>query len=454
MAYILSLVILALCTTLAVTMASSTSLNLTRVENMEKSFSAQVAAESGLAFMLQSVAAAKLPEDTEYDTLMSNLADALGDVMNDTDNLGQSVVSNSESTVTIPTITFENSAFDCVVTRLSPDSEGNQQVRVSVIGTSGGMSRKVSLDMKLQAVPPGAFAYGIATKGTISMSGNAKIRSMGAADDANVFSSAIATTVISANGNPELDGDLYLCHDNIAAVSLTGNVEIGGESDLDEILLNHTHLSQDEPEFPELDLSPFPALAVNVLTKKSNNNKTLNNVYVPAGKNPMFNGNTTINGIVYIEAPNKVKFNGNLVLNGFVITEDGGDLPISGNEITFNGNLSVPGVGVLPDTAEFADVKTHEGTAVLAPGFRLKFSGNNSGINGMIAADQLIFTGNSSVGGELTGTILGLKNLPMTLSGNTEITINRQDDDSIPAGFKCSAKLNVVPNSYAESNGQ
>jgi hypothetical protein len=454
MAYILSLVVLALCTSLAVTMAASNTLNLARAENMETSFSAQVAAESGLAFMLQSVAAAKLPEDTDYDTLMSNLAGALGEVMNDTENLGQSVVSSSESTVTIPTITFDNAAFDCVVSRLGPDSEGYQQVRVSVVGTSGSMSRKVSLDMQLKAVPPGAFAYGIATKGTISMSGNAKLRSMGSADDANVFSAAFATTVISANGNPELDGDLYLCTDNIAAVALTGNVEIGGETDIDEILISHTHLGQDEPEFPELDLSPFPALAVNVLSKKVSNNKTLNNVYVPANLNPMFNGNTTINGIVYIEAPNKVKFNGNLVLNGFVITEDGSDLPISGNEITFNGNLSVPGISALPDTAEFAAVKAYEGTAILAPGFGLKFSGNNSGINGMIAADQLTFTGNSTVGGELTGTILGLKDLPMTLSGNTEITINRQDDDSIPAGFKCSAKLNIVPNSYAEYAGQ
>jgi len=421
---------------------------------MRKSFDAQLAAESGLAFVIQSVKTAKLPEDTDYDTLMGNLATALGEMINDTENLGQEVVSNNESTVTIPTITFDNSAFDCAITRLSPDGDGYQQVRVSVVGTSGGTSRQVCLDMQLKVVPPGAFAYGIATKGTISMSGNAKIRSMGSADDANVFSAAFASTVISANGNPELDGDLYLCSGDIAVVSLTGNVEIGGEDDINEILSEHTHLGQDEPEFPELDLSPFPALAVNVLSKKVSNNKTLNNVYVPAGLNPMFNGNTIINGIVYIEAPNKVKFNGNLVLNGFVITEDGSSLPISGNEMTFNGNLSVPGVDALPDTEEFAAIKAHKGTAILAPGFCLKFAGNNSGINGMIAADQLIFTGNSSVGGELTGTILGLKDLPMTLSGNTEITINRQDDDSVPAGFKYSAKLNVVPNSYSESNGQ
>jgi len=452
-AYILSLVILALCTSLAVTLASGSNLNLARSENMRRDFSAQVSAESGLAFMLQTISDASISGNTTYETLTSDIADALGGVMNDTPNLGGSAISCTESTVTVPTITAGDLAFACTITRLSPDGNNNQRCRVSVTGASDGISRTVSLDMKLTMIPPGAMAYGIATKGTVSMSGNAKIRAMGSSDDASLFSSAFASTVISANGNPELDGDLFLCTDNPAAVSLSGNVEIGGEDDIDDILAEHTHFGQDEPEFPEFDLSPFPALATTVLTGRNHSNKILNNVYVPANLNPNFNGNMIINGIVYVEAPNKIKFNGNLVLNGFVVTEDGSDLPISGNQLTFNGNLFVRGVDVLPDTEEFAAVKEMRGTAVLAPGFSLKFSGNNCGINGIIAGDQLEFTGNSSLGGQLTGSILGLKDLPMTLRGNTEITINRLDDDIKPAGLRYVSKLSVVPNSYAE-NGQ
>jgi hypothetical protein len=208
-----------------------------------------------------------------------------------------------------------------------------------------------------------------------------------------------------------------------------------------------------EPDFPELDLTPFPGLTTNVVdgSTQTSGNKTFENIHVLPGANPTFNGNITINGIIYIEAPNKVKFNGNLVINGFVVTSDGGDLPLSGNQLTFNGNVSVPGVDALPDTEEFEDVKEHEGTAILAPGFGVTFSGNNSGINGMIAADQLTFRGNSSLGGELTGTILGLADLPMSLRGNTTITINREDAVDLPTGFKYPSTFEVISGSYAET---
>ena len=78
-AYILSLVLLALCTSLAVAMSAGTNLNLSRSDNMQKAFSAQIAAEGGLEFVLHCLGDADLPKDTDYDTLISNLASALED---------------------------------------------------------------------------------------------------------------------------------------------------------------------------------------------------------------------------------------------------------------------------------------------------------------------------------------------------------------------------------------
>jgi hypothetical protein len=446
---------LMLCTSLAVTLAAGNNLNLARAENMEKSFTAQVSAESGLAFMLQTIADASVSGNTTYEALTSDIASALGEVMHETANLGESTITYTDSTVTVPTITVGDLAFACTITRLSPDSESNQQCRVSVTGSSDGVSRTVSLEMKLEMTPPGAFSYGIATRGKIDIYGNAKIRSMGDPSDANVFSAAAYSTIIKAWGNAELDGDICLTSDNISTVNLSGNVEIGGEDDIDDILNDHVQLGQDPPDFPEVDLTPFPALATNVVTPSTTiKDCVLENLYVPAGLNPKFEGNTIINGIVYIEAPNKVLFCGNLVLNGFIVTEDGSDLPLSNNKLEFEGNLIVPGVDVLPNIPKFEGVKAQRGVAVLAPGFQLEFYGNNSTINGMIVGDKLSFWGNSSMGGQLTGTILCLTDEPMMLEGNTEITINRQDDGFLPAGFKYVSKLSVVPNSYAESNGQ
>jgi len=451
--YVLALVVLALCTTMAVAISSGTTVNIARSENMQKAFNAQLAAEGGLQFMLQSISGAKLPEDTDYDTLMGNLAVALGGILDDTPNLGSSVVSGTEYTVTIPAITIDGAVFTCVLTRLSPDAEDNQQCRLSVTGSAGGMSRCVSLDLRLKEAAPPLFDYGIASRGRIEISGNAKILSMSESLDASIFSAADDSTVIQANGNAKIAGDLFACHDDISSINLTGNVEVGGETDTDEIFANHTHLGQDEPEFPELDLTPFPGLTTDVVdgSTQTSGNRTFENIHVLPNVNPTFNGNIVINGIIYIEAPNKVKFNGNLVINGFVVTSDGGSLPLSGNHLTFNGNVSVPGVEALPDTAEFTAVKELTGTAILAPGFGVTFSGNNSGINRMIAAEQLTFRGNSTLGGELTGMILGLADLPMSLRGNTKITINRQDDDYTPVGFMYTSSFEVISSSYAET---
>jgi len=451
--YVLALVVLALCTTMAVAMASGTNVNIARNDNMHKAFNAQLAAESGLGFMLQNLSSARLSKDTDYGTLMGNLAVELGDILNDTPNLGDSVVSGTDSAVTIPAITVEGAVFTCVLTRLSPDGQGNQRCRLSVTGSAGGMSRRVSVDLHLKMASPGLFDYGVASRGTIEIRGNAKVLSLSESSDASIFSAADDATVIQACGNAKVAGDLYACSDDISTISLTGNVEVGGKTDTDEIFANHTHLDQDDPEFPELDLTPFDGLTTTVIDSSTptSGTRTFENVRVLPNVNPTFNGNVTINGIIYVEAPNKVKFNGNLVINGFIVTSDGSSLPLSGNQLTFCGNVTVPGVDALPDTAEFSAVKELTGTAILAPGFGVTFAGNNSGINGMIAADQFTFRGNTSLGGELTGMILGLADLPMSLRGNTRITINREEDDYTPVGFKYASIFEVIRDSYAEA---
>jgi len=434
-------------------MSAGTNLNLSRSDNLHKAFSAQLAAESGLEFVIHCLSEADLPKNTDYDTLIPNLADSLAENLNDTPNLGDSSVSQTDTTVAIPSIAVGDAAFSCVITRLDTDGLGNEQCRVSVTGSADGLSRRVSVDLRLKAGAPPVFNYGVASRGSIEIRGNAKLLSMGDAQDASMFSAANDWTVIEAGGNATIAGELYACTDDIDAIDLSGNVKVGGESDEDEILEHHTHLNQEEPEVPELDLTPFPALATTTIDSSTdtNGNLTFTNVHILPGANPNFNGNTTLNGIVYVEAPNNVKFNGNLVINGFIVTSDGSELPLSGNQIEFSGNVSVPGVDALPDTPEFEAVKQCTGTAILAPGFSVTFKGNNSGINGLIAADQLTFRGNSSLGGELTGTILGLGDLPLLLRGNTTITINRQDDDYAPVGFKYTASFEVVSGTYSEA---
>jgi hypothetical protein len=452
MAYILSLFMLALLTSLAVAVSSGTSMNLARAENMQKAFTAQLAAEDGMQFMLQTISAIKLDRDTTYETLMTNLGTEIGELMNDTPNLGDAVISGTESSVTVPAIMIEGSAFSCVLTRLSPNASDEQQCRLTVLGSSGGTSRSISVDLYLKLAQPPAFAYGIASKGTIEISGNAEFLSMSDSPVASIFSAADDATVVTAKGHAKLAGDIYACAPDVAAVALTGNVKVAGETDTNVILNDHTHLGQPDPEFPDIDLTPFDGLTTTVIDASTPTaGTTVENALIVANADPTFSGNTTINGILYIEAPNNVKFTGNLVINGFIVTADGNSLPLPGNQLTFTGNVSVPGVDAAPDTAEFAAVKALSGTAILAPGFGVTFTGNNDGINGMIAANQLTFKGNTDLGGELTGMVVGLADLPMKMQGNTTISINRQDEDYLPIGFKYHTVFKVVSGTYAES---
>ena len=109
------------------------------------------------------------------------------------------------------------------------------------------------------------------------------------------------------------------------------------------------------------------------------------------------------------------------------------------------------GVEVLPDTPEFAAVKQQTGTFVLAPGFGVTFSGNFGAVNGSIAADQLTFTGTAE--GVVRGAVLGLADLPATLSGHVEIRVDRAHAAPHPAGFVQSFALVPVASTYLELKG-
>jgi hypothetical protein len=178
------------------------------------------------------------------------------------------------------------------------------------------------------------------------------------------------------------------------------------------------------------------------------------NIRIAAGTNPDFTSDTVINGIIYVESPNTVTFHGQCTINGMIVTQPVAGQPIEDCQIDFRGGTSMPGVGVLADTAEFAAIKQMVGTSILAPGFGVVFRGNSSAINGTIAADELSFRGTSDVLGEITGIIMGLKDSPLTMQGNTTVRIKRPPADLMPAGFKYTWSLRFDMESYTEPIGQ
>ena len=140
-------------------------------------------------------------------------------------------------------------------------------------------------------------------------------------------------------------------------VTVTGGTVHGTASE-SQILNNYTKLVA-PPEFPVVDTDYFEGYATTTYT---NGMTTLKNVRVPAGTNPHFAANVTIQGVLYIESPNTVEFRGTTQLQGFIVFESEGDSSV--NIIDQRGNFAH---SPLPSGSEFDGLRSTTGVAILAP---------------------------------------------------------------------------------------
>jgi hypothetical protein len=353
----------------------------------------------------------------------------------------------------VPSITLDHGSFSCVLAMV-PDGQGGQLCRLTVTGTRFGATCDVSINLDLVPKQAKVFDYGVASRGSIHVSGNVVIDGANSPDEATVLSASAEPVAIEAGGHATIGGDLYVTTEDPNSVVLVGGgLTIGGESDPDVILQDHVHIDVEDPGFPEIDITPFVGLTKSIVdsnTDLTGGSLTINNALVKAGTNPDFPSNTVINGILFIETPNVVTFHTGAVINAVIVTQDASGSDIADNQLDFKGQVTAPGVEALPDGDEFAEIKELAGTVILAPGFALTFRGNTNNFNGVIAADQLTFLGNSNISGDLAGTILGLADVEMSFQGNVTLQLSRPPDRGPPPGFKHSRGLTPKPDTYCE----
>jgi len=445
-AHVLALVFLVLLSVLTVALASGAMLNLLAGDNHRRAMEAQLAAESGLAFILDQIGYIRLDPETTQETMAQNLAEALGERLNGTDNLDGQQVTASDTQVTVPPIQLPPGSFQCTLRPIADD-----RCTLIVQGSADGVVRTVAIDLRLVPRLSAVFDYGVASFGPIAISGSAKIIGVNDASEADVLAAAAGeATALTLSGNAVVDGDAALVGDGSIAVS--GTPSLGGTPDPQE-MAGHIRLLGSAPQEPLIDTATLAALATNVVdcsTDTSSSGLTFNNIRIAADTNPTFSSDVVINGIVYVESPNVVTFSGQTTLNGMVVTEDGGG-SLEENKLIFSGKVEAYGVENLPDSPEFAAVKQQTGTFVLAPGFAVIFSGQFSAINGTIAADQLTFTGQAE--GIVKGAVIGLGDAPTSLSGKVEIRVDRLKAYPDPAGFVKTLALEADAASYVELVG-
>jgi len=228
-------------------------------------------------------------------------------------------------------------------------------------------------------------------------------------------------------------------------VDFQGDVQISGDHGQTAID-NHVNVGADPVEFPVPETSPFQSYATGgninpaILTAPGT---TLVNKVIPAGMNPTFTGNVTIQGILFIEQPNVVTFEKNLDLQGLIVA--GGNAASPGtNTINFEGNFAS---GPYPADSQFDAIRQEQGSSILAPGFGLSFTGNFASVNGVMAASSMYFSANASA--VVKGTMISYSQDPTVVNGNISMDFDRTTMVEIPAGFDLLRVLEYEPSSYA-----
>lgn len=442
----LALLFLALMCSLSIALFSTTDFELRKSENLRQATDARLAAESGLRFMLYHLKEVRLPGDTTESTFIANLHSALAERLDGTANLAGAAVQNTGDDVFVPQIEIDNGATFCCWVQWV----GEDRCRLTVKGSAQGLSRHLAIDLNVAPKLPAVFKYGLASRGQIEIGGSTRIVGVNSPQEADVFSTTTShpDAVCITGSGVEISGDIFLTGDT-DYVLIEGTPTIGGTNDLD-LIHQHIHCGLIPPRFPDLDTAPLAALATDVVdasTDTGSAGQVFNNIRIAGGTDPVFSSDVVVNGVVYIEAPNTVMFTGHATVNAIIVTEDS-DQPLESCQITFAGTVDANGVGASPDTPEFAAVRQHTGTFILAPGFGVNFQGDANMIQGSIAADQIAFSGNS--GGTIQGTVIGLADLPMVLDGHVEILVDKSNPDDDPAGFVKSLGLDPAPDSYQE----
>jgi hypothetical protein len=444
-AYILAIMFLAIFSAMAAVYATATGLSLAQGDNQCSAFQARLACESGLEFALWQVRGLRIRQPADTATLAQYLQQALAANLNGTANLGSGQVAVSGATVTIPTITLSGRTFACVF-----QVQSTAICRLTVTGSANGVSRRAQIDLSMTSKRSGVFDYGLASRGPVSVSGNARLLGVNSPSEASILSATTSqANAITVSGNSTVSGDLSVAGSN-TTIAITGSPVIGNTGN-SSLWPQHCHFGVTAPDFPLYDTDSLAPLATTTIDSHTNLNgvSSLNNVRIKAGTNPNFSSKMTLNGIIYIEAPNNVSFSGQAVINGMIVTQQASSSQLSNCQISFSGGVEAYGVDALPNTPQFAAVKQQTGTFILAPGFGVTFSGHVSAVNGNIAADQLTFTGTAE--GTIKGSVIGLKDVPTSLSGTVDIYVDSKNAVQNPAGFVTTYALVANPDSYVEA---
>lgn len=445
-ASVLAMLYMVLFSVLAIGFYAGTTLSAQVSRNERTIADAQLAAESGLAFMRYELGSMDLATGTPQAALLPAVAAELGRLMNGTQNMGGNTVQiTGGSTIYVPSaagyVTVEPTSgkkFRAAV------AQSGTFLVLTVTGYSADPNVTRTVRVKYQQAPRASaiFDYGVASKGKIVTAGSSIIMGQGDPTRGSVLSTTTTDPTPIIIGGKLVSGDLSVTNP-LANVVYTG-ASIGGTTDPAQIAANHLHKGVPTPDFPDIDTSPYTAFAT---TAWDGSSKTLTNVYIPANSNPKFTGSVTVNGVLLVKAPNKVNFAGNATIKGVIVVENGVPFDMARNQINFTGSVSASPIDSL-DSSYPAAERALTGAFLLANNFSVSFSGDFGTVGGHIIASNINFSGNA--GGVVKGSVINMADLEMDVNGSSDIIIASTGTSNYPTGVTFGVKYTPLPDTYVE----
>ena len=226
---IMAIIMMAVLTSVAFAGLHFASSSLLQSEDYVTIHEARMQAESGMSYISHLMKKTDISGVSTDEDLLEAIAAGLSSELDYSPAMGEGVIAYADSTITIPYISSEDDgSFSASITNPSIGV-----VLLTVTGKSGEAGKEVyrqaALSFVLSAGGSASFDYGVAAKGPIVMTGNAKILGANDASEAKCLSATYDTDeALKLTGNCNIEGGIDISN-SAGHARLIGNVYVGGD---------------------------------------------------------------------------------------------------------------------------------------------------------------------------------------------------------------------------------
>jgi len=477
-AAVLAMLFLVLFTTIAIGFYASTNISVLSADGDQRSNSARLGAESGLAALRTwlNTVGAQTNINTLY-TALDNLLAGTSNMAGNNPTLSSVTVDGTAHTaIVIPGVSTVNgqtvfnwmplsSAGDA--TRMLIWYNGTTPVAHIVGQAYGSDSGRPQRAFEYQFSTSGTFSgTGLMTAGTLSLSNG-----IGIEGSVTSLSTSTSTACLNITGGA-------MIHGNFNYVSGAAP-PVYGYGTASTFITGTVSAMTNPPTMPVVSTSEFAswvpsATATGSQVINSSNASTLNssgthlaNIRIKANTNPTIGNGAVIDGVIYLESPNTLTVGGGCTIKGVIVTD--GNAPITplpavgsvtsmpsscsitiANGATLSDLSTITATDVpssfIPTGLSLAQEQAMGGACVLAPYYSLNLAGGSTTMGGTLAASQISLSNGYS--GLIKGAVLNLSPTPFSMVGGT--VLNFLQGSTTVAGISVGGNMQIIANSYSE----